>query len=87
MKFWQAYKFTAVTLLAGCLWLYFLIAVNEFILANLTGYLQGLAFAVWNPLWIALVIAYCTSRDRYKDGDKSEEELTDEERHWREYDH
>jgi hypothetical protein len=87
MKFWQAYKSVALTLLAVCLWLYFLVVVNEVFVANLTGYLQGLAFALWNPLWIALAIAFCYSESRDKDADKSEGELTDEERHWREYDH
>jgi membrane protein DedA with SNARE-associated domain len=84
MSFWQAYKFIAATLLAGCLWFYLLVAVNEFIVANLTGYLQGLAFAVWNPLWIALVIGYCTTRDSVKEEKKV---YTDEELHYQEYDH
>jgi hypothetical protein len=84
MNFWQAYKFTAVTLLAGCLWLYFLIAVNLVISDNLTGYLLGLAFAVWNPLCIAVAIAYCASRDSVKEEKKV---YTDEELHYQEYDH
>jgi hypothetical protein len=84
MNFWQAYKFTAVTLLAGCLWLYFLIAVNLVISDNLTGYLLGLAFAVWNPLCIAVAIAYCASQDSNKEEKKA---YTDEELHYQEYDH
>jgi uncharacterized membrane-anchored protein len=87
MGFWQAYKSAAVTLLAVCLWIYFLVVVNEVFVDNLNGYLQGLAFAVWNPLWIALAIAFCYNGSNNKDKDKPDEELTDEEWHWREYDH
>jgi hypothetical protein len=87
MSFLKVFSLTAGILLAFSVGLYFIIAVNVFILANLTGYLHGLAFAVWNPLWIALVVALWVSWPRDEDEDKPEEELTDEERHWREYDH
>jgi hypothetical protein len=85
MSFWQAYKYVAAVALAICLWVYFLFAVNQLIADHLMGYLQGLAFAVWNPLWIALAIAY--GKGRTGNEDDYDRDVTDEEQHYREYDH
>jgi hypothetical protein len=87
MKFWQTYKQAAGIALAFCLWVYFLIAVNQVFADHLTGYLQGLAFAVWNPLWIALVIAFCKSGIEGGGKEYTKEERTDEEEFWDAYDH